>query len=216
MGRYYSNLNDHEKIWSLRWFWASVWIYYLALWSVKLSILFQYLRILPFQRYRSACYALMAIVTLWTLWAFFSAVFACTPIDHFWDPAVEGTCLNRLVVWYVSPALLRLSEAGLTSEQVYQRWREHHYRHCYRNPAASCAESAAAAGKAEVHSHIRLWAWWSLMLDVNTSAAVAVCHLQIDRCKLGQSSGCNILQHGGEHRHHLLGKRCHITLVGVR
>ncbi|KAF7187939.1 Satratoxin biosynthesis SC1 cluster protein 4, partial [Pseudocercospora fuligena] len=102
MGRHYANLNDHEKIWSLRWFWASVWIYYLALWSVKLSILFQYLRILPFQGYRNACYALMTTVTLWTFWAFFSAVFACTPIDHFWDPKVEGTCLNRLVVWFTN------------------------------------------------------------------------------------------------------------------
>lgn len=77
-----------------------MWLYYLALWSVKMSILFQYLRILPETGpYRKICYALMGFLTAWTAWAFLSAVFACTPVNSFWDMTVKGTCLNRLAVW---------------------------------------------------------------------------------------------------------------------
>lgn len=122
VGRHYDTLNDNDKVMSLRCeysndascgvrkrdgsdipcqvFWVSVWIYYLALWAVKMSILFQYLRILPEDgMYRKACYVLMGLISAYTAWAVFSAVFACTPIDSFWDVTVKGTCLDRLAVW---------------------------------------------------------------------------------------------------------------------
>lgn len=102
MGQHESALTPHDTIMSLRWFWASVWIYYLALWAVKMSILFQYLRILPEDGpYRKACYSLMVVVSVWTLWAFFSAVFACFPVNAFWELNIQGYCLDRLAVWYV-------------------------------------------------------------------------------------------------------------------
>ncbi|KAF2167882.1 hypothetical protein M409DRAFT_65944 [Zasmidium cellare ATCC 36951] len=115
VGRHYSSLNDNDKVMSLRWFWASVFLYYSSLWAVKMSILFQYLRILPEAGfYRRACYALMAFLTAWTAWAFFSAVFACTPINSFWDMSVKGTCLDRLAVWFANAAFNIITDIGTT------------------------------------------------------------------------------------------------------
>lgn len=99
MGRHADSLSANDNMQSLIWFWASVWIYYLALCFAKLSILIQYLRLFPEKKFRAKCYVLITIVIGWTLWAFFSALFGCTPIRHFWDASVEGTCLNRLAVW---------------------------------------------------------------------------------------------------------------------
>jgi hypothetical protein len=99
MGRHADTLTANDGTYSLIWFWASVWIYYLALMFTKLSILFQYLRIFPEKRFRFWCFTVMAVIVGWTGWAFFSALFACWPIRHFWDMTVPGVCLNRLAVW---------------------------------------------------------------------------------------------------------------------
>lgn len=99
MGRHADSLTDHENVWSLIWFWTSVWIYYLALCFAKLSILLQYLRIFPDRNFRKACFTLMVVIVGWTLWAFFSALFACWPIQSFWHHEIPGFCLNRLAVW---------------------------------------------------------------------------------------------------------------------
>lgn len=99
MGRHTNTLTDVEKKYSLIWFWASVWVYYIALCFAKLSILLQYLRMFPDRKFRLSCFTLMGVIVGWTLWAFFSAVFACWPIRYFWDTSIEGTCLNRLAVW---------------------------------------------------------------------------------------------------------------------
>lgn len=99
MGRHADSLSTEDHVQSLVWFWASVWIYYLALCFAKLSILIQYLRLFPGRTFRVKCFILIGIVIGWTGWAFGSALWACTPIRYFWDPSVKGTCLNRLAVW---------------------------------------------------------------------------------------------------------------------
>ncbi|CAK3821424.1 Hypothetical predicted protein [Lecanosticta acicola] len=114
MGRHEATLTQYDGIMSLRWFWASVWTYYLALWAVKMSILCQYLRIIPEGGFRRACYGLMAVVSAWTLWAFLSAPFPCNPVDAFWDPSVKGSCLNRLAVWFTNAAVNIVTDLATT------------------------------------------------------------------------------------------------------
>lgn len=65
MGRHSDSLNDNDRVQSLIWFWISVWIYYLALCFAKLSILIQYLRLFPDQKFRCRCFALIAVVIGW-------------------------------------------------------------------------------------------------------------------------------------------------------
>lgn len=99
MGRHANTISDHDHVQSLVWFWASVWVYYLALCFAKLSILLQYLRIFPDRKFRRGCFVLIGIIVGWTFWAFFSALFACWPIQYFWDEYVGGRCLNRFAIW---------------------------------------------------------------------------------------------------------------------
>lgn len=103
MGQHAANLTQHDRLWSNKWFWASLWIYYLALFCAKLAILLQYLRIFPQKRFRQVSYGLAVFIFAYSCWTVFSAVFSCTPVNYFWtqsvDPEAKGTCLNRLVVW---------------------------------------------------------------------------------------------------------------------
>lgn len=102
MGQHYDTLDEHAKHQTQRWFWASMWLYYLALGLTKLSVLVQYLRIFPTNhRLRSLCLGLIAIVVAHTIWAILSAIVACKPVAFFWDPTKPGgRCLDRTAVWY--------------------------------------------------------------------------------------------------------------------
>lgn len=76
MGRHYDTLSADDKIQSFKWFWASVWIYYLALWLTKLSILLQYLRVFVQTNFRIACYTLMGVITTYSLGTALAAIIA--------------------------------------------------------------------------------------------------------------------------------------------
>jgi hypothetical protein len=108
MGQHMNTLTLHEAVESQKPFYVSVWVYNLSISCTKFSILLQYLRIFPQVKFRRSCYALMAIVAIYALWTFFSAVFACWPISYFWTKVADpsgGHCLNRFAVWFANAGM---------------------------------------------------------------------------------------------------------------
>lgn len=89
----------------LKAFYVSIWVYNLSLSCTKVSILLQYLRIFIQKRFRVACYTLLGVVVVYSLYTFFTAVFACTPIAFFWDPSLGGKCLNRFAIWFANSGI---------------------------------------------------------------------------------------------------------------
>lgn len=85
-------------------FWGALWSYYAALGFTKLSILLQYLRIFPQEWFRKACYGMIGVTVIWTLWAVLSSMIMCVPVHAFWtttDFFHDPRCLPRLQTWYV-------------------------------------------------------------------------------------------------------------------
>jgi hypothetical protein len=85
-------------------FWIALWSYYTALGFTKLSILLQYLRIFPQENFRKACFGMMGVTVIWTLWAVFSSMIMCVPVSAFWtttDFFHDPRCLSRVKTWYV-------------------------------------------------------------------------------------------------------------------
>lgn len=100
MGRHMDTLTPHELLHSLIWFYVSIPTYNSALGIVKLSVVWQCLRIFgQIDWYRRTSYALLAAIGIFTIWSVFIAIFLCQPIDHFWKPKERGKCLNRLAIW---------------------------------------------------------------------------------------------------------------------
>lgn len=62
--------------------------------ATRFSILALYLRIFSDKILRRGIWALTAFVTLQWLGFAITSVFQCNPISHFWDRAVEGTCVD--------------------------------------------------------------------------------------------------------------------------
>lgn len=114
MGRHADNLTDHQVKYMNVWFWVSVWMYYLSLLWAKLSILTQYSRIFVLHSFRTVNIAMMIAVVVYSCWTVFSAIFACSPIQFFWQMDTtmfpNGKCLNRLAVWYTNAALNIVSD----------------------------------------------------------------------------------------------------------
>lgn len=83
---------------SLKWFWASVWVYALGLGTIKMSILFQYLRFFTTRKWRIGCFVVMGLNIAVTMFGFFATMFMCSPVKAFWTPGT-GQCLDRLAIW---------------------------------------------------------------------------------------------------------------------
>ena len=63
---------------------------------VKASILLLFNRILVQQspRFRICLVICAGFIFAWTFGSFFSALFRCSPVNYFWDTAIEGSCTN--------------------------------------------------------------------------------------------------------------------------
>lgn len=103
MGLHWNTLPESWLGASVAWYWAFMWTYYAALVFTKLSILTQYLRIFPQQRFLQCCYVLLGVVSVWGLWAVLSAIFMCVPVASFWNMNIfawdQPQCLPRITIW---------------------------------------------------------------------------------------------------------------------
>ncbi|CAH0055190.1 unnamed protein product [Clonostachys solani] len=62
----------------------------------KLSILTLYLRLSPEKYFRICVYAFIGIVTAYTVAYQFYIIFQCSPVNKFWMPEVEGSCIGKM------------------------------------------------------------------------------------------------------------------------
>lgn len=81
------------------WFWTCTWIYLLGIAFAKLAILVQYLRVFVGKWTRVASWATIVFIVTCCLVCLFGGIFACTPIEKFWNPSLPGTCINFLIIW---------------------------------------------------------------------------------------------------------------------
>ncbi|KAJ4994500.1 hypothetical protein SVAN01_00329 [Stagonosporopsis vannaccii] len=106
LGKHVYDLSADDVTVALKMFWASLWVYNLALTTTKISILVQYIRIFPPRHFRCACYAVLCIVVACGLWGVFGNVFLCFPVNFFWDESVRGgRCMNDYIVWFTTAGL---------------------------------------------------------------------------------------------------------------
>lgn len=74
-------------------------VYLLALGTIKISVLYFYLRIFGTHgRTRILVFATMALVAMWLIAYVFTAIFLCTPIRKQWMPLIDGKCGDQLAM----------------------------------------------------------------------------------------------------------------------
>ncbi|KAL4769508.1 hypothetical protein BDW60DRAFT_224763 [Aspergillus nidulans var. acristatus] len=86
-------------------FWASVPIYQASLITTKASILLQYKRVFATRGMHIASWILIGFVAAWGTWTFVSAWLNCVPVAKFWDPTIDGYCLDKKALWFSNSAI---------------------------------------------------------------------------------------------------------------
>ncbi|KAF2639294.1 hypothetical protein P280DRAFT_519485 [Massarina eburnea CBS 473.64] len=106
MSEHISILTEDQVVASQKAFWASLWIYNVALTSTKLSIVIQYLRIFPNARFRLVCFVAIGVISVWGAWAIFGNIYICLPVSFFWDKKVlGGHCLDQKMVFFTNATM---------------------------------------------------------------------------------------------------------------
>jgi hypothetical protein len=108
LGRHAASLSADELTNYLRWFWMSIWSYYVGLGLAKLSIVLQCLRVFGHMaRFRRWAWVLASVCFAFMVYTVIITVFLCRPVSHFWHPVKEGRCLPVLPIWYFPPTSSR-------------------------------------------------------------------------------------------------------------
>ncbi|KAF2713400.1 hypothetical protein K504DRAFT_498217 [Pleomassaria siparia CBS 279.74] len=96
MGRHFWTLNDEEVLQYFKHVWSTNTIYTGSTTFIKLSILFQYLRVfdLQYRFARQLTWVMVALTAAWGLTFFSLALFSCIPIHKNWDIYADGTCVS--------------------------------------------------------------------------------------------------------------------------
>lgn len=87
---------EQFRLTSLRWnrFWASSWMYFLALGLSKLSVTLQFFRIFVTPKTLLVTKCTIAFVISWTIVSACVAAFECVPVERYWDKRIPGKCIN--------------------------------------------------------------------------------------------------------------------------
>ncbi|KAI9046230.1 putative integral membrane protein [Aspergillus affinis] len=105
MGEHYVDVPHKTFIKQMIFFWVSVPIYQISLFTTKASILLQYKRVFSTPRMRLACYFLIGFLALYGVWTIMSAWLNCIPVARFWDDSISGYCLDKKALWFSNAAI---------------------------------------------------------------------------------------------------------------
>ncbi|KAK4158946.1 hypothetical protein QBC43DRAFT_328123 [Cladorrhinum sp. PSN259] len=101
MGRHVQDIDfATESFDLLRAWWYSLLTYNLTLAFTKISICLLYLDIFTLPRARTACFILLGVVLLSSLWAIIAVVTATIPLRAIWDIKMKPTFVQSYAVWW--------------------------------------------------------------------------------------------------------------------
>ncbi|KAF2197508.1 hypothetical protein GQ43DRAFT_402891 [Delitschia confertaspora ATCC 74209] len=109
MGHHIAELEDSDMINSLKAFWGSLIMYYLALGTTKSSILLQYNRVFQTKKFRLTCNLVLLAVIVYSIWTVFGSIFACYPIKAFWTKE-RATCIDQFAMWFTNAGINILTD----------------------------------------------------------------------------------------------------------
>jgi hypothetical protein len=94
-GRHQSELPPTDVVHFMQNLHSFMWLWACGVFSVKIGLLLFYWRVFATRPARIANACIMALTVAMFLSIFFSFVFQCTPVSHFWNHEGPGTCIDQ-------------------------------------------------------------------------------------------------------------------------
>lgn len=85
-------------------------LYVVTLGLVKASLVVFYLYVFQGPRFRIACWVVLGLITVSTVVIQLLTIFACTPVQSFWDRDIKGKCLDIGAIGFANSALAILQD----------------------------------------------------------------------------------------------------------
>jgi len=79
-------------------------LYVIILGLVKASLIALYLQVFHDRQFRIICYIVLGYIAVSTLIIQFLTIFACTPVQSFWDRDIKGKCLDVGAIGFANSA----------------------------------------------------------------------------------------------------------------
>lgn len=101
------------------------------IWSVvlsKLSLLALYYRVFRFGYFKRACWGVGGLVLAWAIASTIVLFTLCVPFSKYWDPTVEGHCLNFTTVRLCNSIATIVTDVMILCLPVPQIWGLHGLR----------------------------------------------------------------------------------------
>ncbi|CAK3774188.1 Hypothetical predicted protein [Lecanosticta acicola] len=99
--------SEHEHFMTA--FWASIWLYHIAVGSARFAIIFQCMRIFPQEAFGPAKWLMGSVLIcngIVTLWTTFGTIFTCVPPSDFWKKdGRSGNCFKKINLWVANSTL---------------------------------------------------------------------------------------------------------------
>ncbi|KAF3003525.1 hypothetical protein E8E13_005436 [Curvularia kusanoi] len=104
-GKHLWDLQSGQLQIALKYFYVCWNLYVITLGLVKASLIAFYLQVFHERRFRIACWIVLGFIALTTIIIQFLTIFACTPIESFWDRDIKGKCLDVGAIGFANSAL---------------------------------------------------------------------------------------------------------------
>ncbi|PSN63289.1 hypothetical protein BS50DRAFT_109155 [Corynespora cassiicola Philippines] len=105
LGQHFDTLTADEVTLFFKYSYFSIMCYNLSLSLTKFAIVFLCLRVFAPSDWYKACVAVLAFITLYTLYIIIISITPCLPIHAYWDSTVQGWCFPNAVLWFVNAGL---------------------------------------------------------------------------------------------------------------
>ncbi|KAL2879825.1 hypothetical protein SGCOL_004869 [Colletotrichum sp. CLE4] len=99
-------------------FYSSIIVYNIATCLVKVSILLQYRRIFAIDIMQKLTLWGLAFMISWTAMLSFLLPMMCLPVAAFWDPTIEGRCIDFLAIWYTMAGVNLVADFAIFSMPI--------------------------------------------------------------------------------------------------
>lgn len=106
---------------------AIVTVYLTAIFFVKASILFLYIRIFggSSRLVLYSAWVLFWLLAIWTVCGIFLGIFACNPVESYWRLETPGKCMNSVIIGIVSIIVSIVTDILIFILPLRQIWKLH-------------------------------------------------------------------------------------------
>ncbi|KAH7394661.1 hypothetical protein BKA66DRAFT_282990 [Pyrenochaeta sp. MPI-SDFR-AT-0127] len=84
---------------------VSILSYNTSLCLTKFAILLFCLRLFAPSSWRKVYFAVLAFISIYTIWVVATSIVPCVPVGRYWNKSVQGGCLPNGVLWFLNAGL---------------------------------------------------------------------------------------------------------------